>query len=281
MEESLRVFSYDREDLMRLDPMILRALIRERAHHTIEVYLYRILEGKMKLPKGFGRVVRHLLEIWRSRGLPLDAPDLRWAQKMLELAEAVEREESVRPEASLPDPFTEEEMEVVEKLLYGRRSIRQWTLKPVPEEMLREILRAGLMAPHGCNLCATRFLVLRDPEDQRLVRSDIPIENGVMIVVCQDMRIYRALAIDERVPQNIYYDAAAAADHMLLMAHALGLGGVWLTHGKETERRLRERFGLPDYIETRCHIVVGWPAEAPIKPQRMSLEEVLLGGEAG
>jgi hypothetical protein len=28
------------------------------------------------------------------------------------------------------------------------------------------------------------------------------------------------------------------------------------------------------------HLVVGWPAEAPIKPQRMRLDEVILGGEA-
>lgn len=247
MEESLRIFGFDKEDLMRLDPMVLRALIRERAHHTIEVFLYRILTGRMQPPKDFGRVVRHLLEIWRDRGLTLDAPDLQWAEKMLELAEAVRRGERIELETDLPKPFADEEMGVVEKLLYGRRSIRQWASKPVSEEMIREILKAGLMAPHGCNLCATRFLVLKDPEDQMLVRSDIPIENRVMIVVSQDMRIYRALGIDRRVPQNIYYDAAAAADHMLLMTHALGLGGVWLTHGKETERRLRDRFGLPDY----------------------------------
>jgi len=276
LEEAPKVFGYTREELLKLDPIVLRAIIRERVHHTIEVFLYRILAGKMKPPRDFGGVVRYLLEIWRERGLPMDAPDLQWAERMLRIAEAVERGETPKLETKPPEPFTEEEMEVVEKLLYGRRSIRQWSPKPIPDEMIRMILKAGLMAPHGCNLCATRFLVLRDPEDQRLVQSDIPIENGVMIVVCQDMRIYRALGFDKAVPQNIYYDAAAAADHMLLMAHALGLGGVWLTHGKETERRLRERFDLPDYIETRCHIVVGWPAEAPIKPQRMKLDEVIL-----
>ena len=97
-----------------------------------------------------------------------------------------------------------------------------------------------------------------------------------MIVVLQDMRMYKALNFDKVVPQNIYYDAAAAADHICLMAHALGLGGCWLTHGEETQRRLREHFGLHEEIVSRNHIIIGWPDEAPIKSQRMKLEEAIL-----
>jgi DNA polymerase IIIc chi subunit len=44
-----------------------------------------------------------------------------------------------------------------------------------------------------------------------------------VIIVCQDMRLYRALRFDEYVPHNIYYDPASAADPICLMAHALGL----------------------------------------------------------
>ena len=64
---------------------------------------------------------------------------------------------------------------------------------------------------------------------------------------------------------------------MLLMAHALGLGGVWLTLGEETQRRIREHFGLPEAFVSRCHIHIGWPAEAPIKSARMSLDQVVVG----
>ena len=179
-------------------------------------------------------------------------------------------------DTKLPEPFSEGEMRTVEKLLFERRSIRQFKDKPVPDEMIRKILHAGLMAPHGCNVCATRFIVLCDPEDWKMVRSDIPLENCVMIVVCQDLRMYQALGFDKAVPQNLYFDAAAAADHICLMAHALGLGACWLTHGEETQRRLREHFGQPETFVSRCHIVVGWPDEATIKSQRMKLEEVIV-----
>lgn len=281
MSRETRVFGFSRADLMKMDPMVLRAIIRERTHHTIEVLIYRILKGKMKIPKSFGETVRFLLEIWKERRLPMDMPDLKWSQKYLELALKLKKGEKVSLKTRLPKQFNEEEMNTVYKLLFERKSIRQWKPKPIPEKLLREILYAGLMAPQGCNLCTTRFLILRTPEEKRLVKSDIPVDNATIIVVCQDMRIYHTLNYDKYVPQNIYYDAAAAADHICLMAHALGLGAVWLTHGKDDCERVRAYFNLPDYIETRLHIAVGWPDEAPIKSQRMGLNEVVIGNMQG
>jgi nitroreductase len=132
------------------------------------------------------------------------------------------------------------------------------------------------MAPQGCNLDARRFIVLRNSEDWKLVESDIPLKNGVMILICQDTRVYKTLRFDEFVPQNLYYDAACAADHMCLMAHAFGLGACWLTHGEKTQKKIRERFQLPKNFVTRCHIIVGWPDEAPIKSRRMRLEDAII-----
>jgi len=56
----------------------------------------------------------------------------------------------------------------------------------------------------------------------------------------------------------------------------LGLGACWLTHGEETQKRLREHFGLSETITSRNHIVIGWPDEATIKSERMDLDEVTL-----
>jgi nitroreductase len=272
----MNIHWYSKEDLMKIDPSALRAILHERTHHTIEVMIYRILSGKMKKPLNFGEQVKLLLDIWRERGLPTDAPDIRWCIRYMELAEKLNVGEKVNLGTKPPEPFSNAEMDAVKKLLYERRSTRQFKDKPVPENLIREILRAGLMAPQGCNVGSTRFIVLRGREGWKLVQSDIPIEHGVIIVICQDMSVYRALKFDERYPQNIYYDAAAAADHMCLMAHALGLGACWLTHGEETQKKLREHFGLPETFVSRCHIVVGWPDEAPIKSERIGLDEAIV-----
>lgn len=273
--EPKEVFGFTEEELLKVDPVILQTLIHERTHHTIEVIIYRIMANKMEVPPNFGDTVEFLLDIWKRRGLSTHTPDLKWALNYIGFARMLRSGGTLELDTKLPNPFAENEMRVVERLLYERRSIRQWTPEPVPEEMVRKILYAGLMAPQGCNVGSTRFIVLRDPEEWKLVRSDIPLENGVMILICQDMRVYHTLRFEKRAPQNIYFDAAAAADHMLLMAHALGLGGVWLTHGEETQKRIREHFNLPETFVTRCHIHIGWPAEAPIKSARMELDEAI------
>jgi len=69
-----------------------------------------------------------------------------------------------------------------------------------------------------------------------MIWSDIHVKNAVVIVLCYDKRISQVVGQDKLVPQNPDYDAAAAADHMLLMAHALGLGGIWLSKLVKSEK---------------------------------------------
>lgn len=271
-----KIHGYSKNELMEMDADSLRGMLHERTHHTIEVMLYRILNGKLKKPSRFGFQAKILLDIWKERGLPMDTPDIQWCMKNIDIAQKLNAGKEVNLGTELPKPFEEEEITTVKKLLYERRSIRQFTNKQIPENMIREILYAGLMSPQGCNVDSRRFIILRNPEEWKLVQSDIPIENCVMILVCQDMRVYKTLKFDEYVPQNIYFDAASAADHICLMAHALGLGACWLTHGEETQKRIREYFGLPETFVSRCHIIIGWPAEAPIKSQRMSLDDAII-----
>jgi hypothetical protein len=206
----LEILGYSRKQLMEMDNVMLRTLIHERTHHTIEVLLYNILAGKINTPTNFGETVKTLLRIWEARGNPTDAPDFRWVKKYLDIAENLRSGEKIELDTEPPKPFSMEEMKAVRKLIFERRSIRQWSSKLIPEEMLKEILYAGLMAPQGCNVGSTRFIILRNPSSFGLVESDIRVENGVMILVCQDMRVYKTVRFDERVPQNIYYDAARA-----------------------------------------------------------------------
>jgi len=69
------------------------------------------------------------------------------------------------------------------------------------------------------------------------------------------------------------YDCAAAADHMCLMAHALGLGAVWLSCTEKTAEAFRKKYGLPYHVKQALHIAVGWAASASIKSLRMPLSE--------
>jgi nitroreductase len=72
------------------------------------------------------------------------------------------------------------------------------------------------------------------------------------------------------------FDAAAVGDHMCLMAHALGLGAVWLSCTEKTAQTFQKKFGLPKYIKQALHIAVGWTAIGSIKSGRMPLREMII-----
>ena len=150
---------------MVMDPVCLRALFRERVHHTIEVELYPILMGRKKMPKKFGLQAALLLDVWRARGFSEDPDDIQWCKKYIGIAAKMRAGEKAQIEEALPEPFTEQEMAVVRKLLWGRRSVRDWVVgKPVPQHMIEQILEAGRAAPCGCNLDVVRFIVIRIPK---------------------------------------------------------------------------------------------------------------------
>jgi nitroreductase len=275
---------HSRQDLTRMPPEVLGAVLRERVHHMIEVPLYpTLLRWKGKPIKGFGAQAELVFDVWQQRGLPLDRPDIRWAKQYIEIAEKIREGEKPNLDVMVPEPFTPTEMQVVRKLLYTRRSVRNWRDEEVPDELIETILEAGRMAPIGCNLGHLRFVVLKSPEEKELIWSDISTRDAaVIIVICHDTRVAEAVDQDTFVPQNAGFDAAAAADHMLLMAHALGLGAVWLSELKATEKsqdtgdKFKLAYGLPDYLEVDLHIAIGWPAMGSIKSLRPPLEELVI-----
>jgi len=281
------VQDFTEEDLMSMDEVSLRSLLIERTHHTIEVALYpTLLRGVNKPMKAFGEHALVVFDIWHKRGLPEDTPDLMWVKRYVAIAEKIRAGEKVTLDEPLPTPFSENEMAVVEKLLYGRRSIRDWLDKPVPDEMIEKILEAGRAAPTSCNLGQVRFVVLKDHEEKKMIWSDVSTNNCVIIVVCYDNRVRKVVGQDSSSPHNGGYDASAAADHMLLMAHALGLGAVWLSRVVkpdigDTGARFKELYGLPDYIEVALHIGVGWPAMGTIKSQRVPLSDMIIHRNMG
>ncbi len=275
---------HTKEDLMKMEPEVLGAVLRERVHHMIEVPLYPILlRWKGRAIKTFGAQAQLVYDVWQERGLPLDRPDIEWVKEYIDIAAKIRKGEKPIIDDPLPEPFTSEEMVVVRKLIYTRRSVRDWRVEDVPDELIDQILDAGRFAPIGCNLGHLRFVVLKKPEEKKMIWGDISTKDAAaIIVICHDARVAQAVDQDTFVPQNAGFDAAAAADHMLLMAHALGLGAVWLSELKQTEKsddtgeEFRRAYGLPDYMEVDMHIALGWPTIGSIKSSRPPLEEMVI-----
>lgn len=277
---------YTEDDLVKMEPEVLGGILRERVHHMIEVPLYPILlRWKGKANPNFGLQAQMVFDVWKKRGLSEDSDDIDWVKRYLAIAKKIRAGEKPEVDEPLPEPFTEEELKVVQKLIWGRRSIRDWIDKPVPEEMIEQILEAGRAAPIGCNLGHLRFVVLTTPEEKALIWSDISTKKAAtIIVICHDTRVAPAVCQDQLVPQNPGFDASAAADHMLLMAHALGLGAVWLSEVRKTSKTsdtaldFKEAYGLPEHVEVDLHIALGWTAIGSIKSARPRLSDYVIRG---
>ncbi|MDP3879799.1 MAG: nitroreductase family protein [Dehalococcoidales bacterium] len=274
---------YEKDDIRKLDEVSLRGLLHERTHHNIEVPLYSTLvKWTGRAISGFGMQAQIVFDVWRERGYPEDEPDIQWCKMNLDAAAKVRAGEKPEIADPLPEPFSEEEMKVVHKLLWGRHSVRDWVKKEVPDWMINKVIEAGIMAPIGCNLDEVRFIVLKTEEEKSWCWSDISTENAVIIVIGYDKRPTATVGQDlpQAVPQNRGYDCAAAGDHMLLMAHALGLGGCWLSkRGVEngTDVKFKEKWGLKDEnIEIALHIAIGWSAIVPAKSSRAPFEYYMI-----
>lgn len=160
--------------------------------------------------------------------------------------------------------------------IFTRRSIRQYTGQSVTDDQLHSILRAGFSAPSANNTRPWRFIVVRDTVTLKAITEAHPYskilpEAGCGILVCGDTQCN----------ENLYYlaeDCSAAIQNMLLAAHALGLGAVWLGVHPREERvsAMRELMSIPGDILPVGMIAVGVPAEAKDAPDRYEEDKVHL-----
>jgi len=263
-------------ELRTMDPMLLRAILREKTHHTLEYPLFQAVFNNERPSPRMGATVRELLEIWSERGLNTDHQDLAWSRDLLTLADRYLQGEDGRVDSPilLPPP-NPQDVERLEEIIRARRSIRVWKEEPVPREMVERVIDAGLWAPHACNLQTMRFAVL-EGEAGRALMPDGEV-NGwqVCILVGQDMRPYEVYTAS--VPElNRDLDCGAAVQNMLLMAHALGLGAVWLTFSAGQADAMRGTLDLPEFIRLRTYIALGWPAQDTLAPGRLKPHETIL-----
>jgi len=170
-------------------------------------------------------------------------------------------------------------MDTIETI-HTRRSIRKYQDRPVPEEFIRKILAAAMMAPSARNTQPWHFVVIDDQEILKEASQINPharmAQNApVSVLICGDL--------DLEHPSGYWpVDCAAAAENLLLAAHSLGLGAVWTGVYPRDERieGFRRLFDLPPNVMPHCLIVLGYPAEQPPSNDRYRPDRVHRNGWA-
>ncbi|MCX4310908.1 MAG: nitroreductase family protein [Desulfovibrio sp.] len=145
-----------------------------------------------------------------------------------------------------------------------RRSVRQFTSQPISDEDLHTILTAGMSGPSAVNARPWSFLIVRD-RDTLCKMADgngnaaQPLKGAALgILVLGD--ITRTF---ERAPDYWVIDGSIAAQNMILAAHGLGIGSVWLGTWPQEEKIAAQRqlFDLPESAVPHSIIAFGYPEE--------------------
>ena len=160
------------------------------------------------------------------------------------------------------------------KEIFSRRSVRRFTDEPLSDIHLEKLLRAAMNAPSACNEQPWEFIVLKDRNTFRQIRTfqrfSAPLDTAACaIVVCGD-------TTRQRFDGFWMQDCSAATENLLLEAEYLGLGAVWMgLHPiKHWTDKMSALLNLPEKVIPLGIIAVGHPAEHPAPADRYQPDRV-------
>ena len=171
-------------------------------------------------------------------------------------------------------------MNEVIKAIKERRSIRKFKPDMPKKEDIAEIVEAGLYAASGMNRQATKIIAVTNKE----MRDRISVLNGkvvgreggpdpfygapVILIVLASKDCFTGI-----------YDGSLVMGNMMLAAHSLGLGSIWIHRAKEEFekpewQKLLAALGVKGEWEGIGHLAVGYidgevPPPAPRRENRV------------
>jgi len=138
--------------------------------------------------------------------------------------------------------------------------------KDVEDEKINQILECAIMAPSSMDCQPWHFIVVKD-ESLRKQIADMKDDDNkqqfltapVLIVVCVD---------SEKSPSRSVDDGVTATQNILLAAHDLGLGSVYMCGSKpskpEVADDVRKILDIPASFTPITILPIGYPDESEI-----------------
>ncbi len=185
-----------------------------------------------------------------------------------------------------------------------RRTVRQFSERPVPREIIENCLRAAGTAPSGANMQPWHFVVVTDPEIRRYIRQAAEAEeqafyNGraseewlealaplgtsadkpfletapyLIVIFAQNY----ALGPNGQKIKHYYVSESVGITTGILITAIHHAGLVSLTHTPSPMNFLSEILDRPANERPFLILVVGYPAEGVMVPdiKKKSLEEI-------
>jgi len=170
------------------------------------------------------------------------------------------------------------------KDMLERRSCRKFKGNMVPKELIDQVIEAGLYAANGMGKQAVRIIAvtnreLRDriSEDNRKIggwKEGFDPFYGAPVIL---------IVLGDKACPTCVYDGSLVMGNLMLAAHSLGLGSIWIHRAKqefETEpyQELLKKLGIEGDFEGVGHCAIGYadgemPPAAPRKEGRVYYAE--------
>jgi FMN reductase (NADPH) len=180
-------------------------------------------------------------------------------------------------------------MEYKTDFLLERRTIRKYTPDDVGDDLLNDLINAGIRTSTTGNMQVYSIIVTRD-EDKK--RELLPLHFGqkmiteapVVLTFCADFnRFNKWCVLNNASPgydnflsfMTAAIDALLVAQTICIAAEIRGLGICYLGTTTYMAHKIIEVLKLPKGVVPVTTISLGWPAEHPDQPDRLPPEAVV------
>lgn len=154
------------------------------------------------------------------------------------------------------------------QLAQNRYSVREYSDKPVSQELLDKVYEVSMKTPSVCNRQATRIYQITDPEK---IKAALKIQGGfngydmppILLLIASDIRAF----MNYGECNEPFADGGLFSMSLLYALEAYGLAACPLNamFNLAQDRQTRELLNMPDYEFPVMYIAVGnFPASVPV-----------------
>lgn len=176
-------------------------------------------------------------------------------------------------------------MSVIEAI-HRHRSIRKYKQDPVPEELIKSILEAGIRASSSGNMQAYSIIISRDRNIRELLfephmHQSMVLDAPVLLTFCADFhRMRRWLHLSD-APDSFdnfmsfmvaAIDAILVSQNVALAAESEGLGICYLGSTLANCDQIGDILNIPKGVVPVVGFTLGYPAQDPAPRDRLPLD---------
>jgi nitroreductase len=155
------------------------------------------------------------------------------------------------------------------RLIKDRRSVREYTNKPIERKILEEIIDCGRLAPSARNIQPWKFVVVMEKGKlseiaKQVEWGDFIKDSSACVVICGDKGVKR-----------FQEDCCLAAENMILAAKSMGIGSCYVAALGKNVEGVKELLNIPENFEIACLLTLGYFEKNPEPHDKKNLNDLL------